>query len=136
MADITLLSSATATTSAPSAATDGVALPGCTDRAVLFAYGACTAGQTYSVTLKMWGYKASLAKWFPMGIDATAANKGLINGGSALGETGTDLMAHCEELSALRRFDRVACQVTAISGTGTEVSVVLSCIPASAVSQS
>lgn len=135
MAQITLLSAATATNGAPSGATAGVKMPHLTDRAVLFAYGDCDAAGTYSCTIKLWGYNTSLAKWFPLGTDATAANKGIINGGSALGETEADIMTHAEEVTGLRRFDRMYAEVTAISGTGTDVTVVLDCIAASAVTE-
>lgn len=136
MSQITLLSARTTTNGAPTAATDGVAIPRLTDRALLFAYGDCDAAQTYSVTLKLWGYNATLAKWFPLGTNATAADKGKLNGGNALGETQADSMQHCEEITSLRKLSRLYCEVTAISGTGTDVTVVVDCVPASGVSQS
>lgn len=136
MAQVTLLTAATATNSAPSGATAGVAMPHLTDRALLFAYGTCTAGQTYSVTLKLWGYNATLATWFPLGTHATAATKGVLNAGNALGETQSDSMQHCEEITSLRKIHRVYAEVTAISGTGTAVTVVLDCVNASSVTES
>lgn len=131
MAQITLLTAAIATTSAPSAATDGVALPGLTDLATLFVYSTAGSG-TMTVTTRLWGYNSQVAKWFPVGTGADAT-KGTINEGAATGETGTDVIAHAEPIQGLRAFQRVALQVTAIGGTNTAVSAVLDCTPAATV---
>jgi hypothetical protein len=125
MSQITLLSAATATTSAPTAATDGVAMPHTTDLATLFVYSSAGSG-TMTFTGRLWGYNTTLAKWFPLGPGADAT-KGTINGGTALGETGTDSIAHCEVLDSLFNIHRVYMQVVAIGGTSTAIEAVLSC---------
>lgn len=135
MAMITLLSAATATNSPPSGATAGTALPFCTDRALVFVYS--TAGSaTMTVTCKLWGYSAALSKWFPLGTNATAASKGILNEANALAETSADGIVHCEEISGLRRINRVYLEITAIGGTDTAISAALDCVPASGVSSS
>ncbi len=133
MSQITLLTAATATTTAPSAATDGVALPHTTDLATLFLYSSAGSG-TMDVTCRLWGYNTALAKWFPLGTGADAT-KGTVNAGSAMGETGTNAIAHCEVVNSLHRINRVALQVVTINGTSTAIEAVLDCVPTSAVTQ-
>jgi hypothetical protein len=123
-----------AANSAPSAATDGVALPHMTDRALLFLTSILGSG-TMAVTGKLWGYSNALAKWFPLGTNATAANKGLINGGNAMGETSSDGIRHCEEITSLRKIDRVYLELSSFGGTGTEIAAYLDCVRASAGSE-
>ena len=128
MAQITLLTAATATSSAPTLVTDGAALPFATDLATLFLFS--TAGSaTMTTTCRLWGWNTELAKWFPLGVGA-AATKGTINAGAAMDETGTDSIRHCEVVNSLHRIQRVYLQVTVISGTNTAVSAVLDCLPA------
>lgn len=134
MAQITLLSAATATNSAPSGATAGVALPHLTDRALLFLRSTAGSG-TMTVTCKLWGYNTLQATWFPLGVHATAATKGIINGGNAIAETGTDVIGHCEEVTSLRRIDRVYLEITAIGGTATAITAVLDTIQASSITE-
>ncbi len=121
----------TATNSPPTSATAGVKLPHCTDRAVVKIKSIAGSG-SMTVTMKAWGYDSNLGWWLPLGIDATAANKGLLNGGSAIAEGPTaDLITHAEEITGLRAFDRLYLEVTAIGGTATEIAAYLDCIPAS-----
>jgi hypothetical protein len=127
-----LLTAATATNGAPSAATAGSALPHLTDRAALLLWSTAGSG-TMDVTCKLWGYNPQVAQWFPLGIDATAANKGLINGGNAIGETGANTIAHCEEVTSLMFFSRVYLEITAINGTATAISATLDCARVQAV---
>ncbi len=123
---ITLLSAATATNSAPTAATDGAAIPFLCDKATLFAYSTAGSG-TMTFTAKLWGYNVQLAKWFPLGTNATAASKGLINEANAMGETGTDDIRHCEAIAGLRGIQRVYLEITAIGGSSTAITAVLDC---------
>ncbi len=127
MAQITLRSAAIATTTAPSAATDGVALPFTCDYATLLAHSTAGSG-TMTFTARLWGYNTQTAKWYPLGTHATPDSKGLINDGQAIGETGTDTIAHAEPVGGLRSFQRVDLQITVISGTGTAITAVLDCI--------
>jgi hypothetical protein len=129
LAQITLLSAATATNSAPTAATDGAAIPHLCDVATLFLHS--TAGSvTMTVTCKLWGYNTQLAKWYPLGTNATAASKGLLNEGNAMGETGTDSIRHCEALAGLRAIQRLYLEITAIGGTSTAITAVVDCAKA------
>lgn len=139
---VTLLTAATATNSAPSAATAGAVtrktghtsttrgLAGA-QRALLLIKGTVTAGQTLSTTVKLWGYIAAgdAIGWYPLGTSSTAANKGIVNEASALGETTTDAMAHAEVVENLACFDRMYAEITAISGTGASISVYLQALP-------
>lgn len=131
MAQIQLLDAATATSAVPSAATDGVKLPGLTDLATLFLHSTAGSG-TMTVTCRLWGYNAVLGKWYPLGT-GTASGKGVINAGAAIDEDIADTIRHCEVVTSLHRIDRVYLQVTAIGGTSTAVSAYLDCVPASAV---
>lgn len=136
MSDITLLTAATAVNGAPSGATAGVALPHQTDLATLFVHN--TAGSaTMTVTLRLWGYKTSTAKWYPLGT-GTAALKGVLNAGAAIAEDatlGADTLLHCEVVTSLHKINRVYLEVAAIGGTSTAVTAVLACVPCSAVTQ-
>lgn len=129
MAQVTLLSAATATNSAPSNTTTGVALPFVTDYATVLLYSTAGSG-TMTVTCKLWGYNLQLAQWFPLGTNATATSKGLLNEANAITETGTDTIAHAEQIQGLRAFQHVYLEITAIGGTSTAVSAVLDCVRA------
>ncbi len=84
---------------------------------------ASTAGSdTMTVTLRLWGYSSAAASWSPVGV-GTAAGKGVLNAGAAIAETSADKIAHAEPLTLPTHFDRAYCQVTAIGGTATAVSV-------------
>ena len=126
-----------AVNSAPSSATAGAALSPSTDRALLMLYSvnATGLGTAMSVTCKLWGYHPTLAKWFPLGTNATAASKGLINATNAMGETASDVIRHCEEVTSLRGFTRVYLEVTAIDAATTEVAAYLDCRPSELVSR-
>jgi len=127
-----LLTAATATNGAPSGATAGVAITQPCDRG-LFMLKSTAGSGTMTVTIKLWGYNPTLATWAPLGVHATAATKGILNGGNAIGETGTDLIAHMEEIFGLMRVSRVYAEVFAIGGTSTAVSAWLDCVPVQAV---
>ena len=128
----TLLTAATGATSAPSSASDGVAITALTytppgiqraNAAVLHVWSTAGSG-TMDATFRLWGYIAAVSKWFPLGT-GTGATKGVINVGAAIDETGTDALRHAEVVDGLRAFSRVALQVTAIGGTSTAVSAAL-----------
>lgn len=127
---LTLLTAADATTSAPSAASDGEDLNSLSAGGiseVMHLVVASTAGSdTMTVTLKLWLYDSTTAVWAPAGSSALAtytdASKGVINLGNALGETGTNTIRHREPVYDLHLADRVYLQVTAIGGTNTAIS--------------
>jgi hypothetical protein len=74
---------------------------------------ACAAG-AHAVT-GMTG--AVNSYWVPLGTDATAALKGVINEKSLIGETSTDAVVHCEWISGLQKFDRLYAEADAVNGT-------------------
>ena len=122
-----LLASATATSAAPSAASDGLdlnvivgKLGGIPER--MKAIVASTAGSgTMTVTCRLWGYYGATAGWAPIGT-GTDADKGKLNAATATAETGTDSIKHAEELQGLGLASRLYLQVTAIGGTDTAVT--------------
>lgn len=127
---IRLLNEATATNGAPSAATDGFSLRGQAASAAgesneppwgstaAIAINSTAGSGTMTGTFKLWVYANATAVWMPYGTDATAANKGLLNEGNAIGETGTDTIRHTELVNGLWHYDRVYLEITAIGGTG------------------
>jgi hypothetical protein len=129
---VSLLVAATATNSPPSGASAGVAL------SVLDSYvGGVTkldsgslriwssAGSaTMTVTCKLWGYDGATAKWYPAGIGGDTA-KGIVNGGSAIGETASDSIVHSEPVYQISDFDRIYVEITAIGGTSTAINAAL-----------
>lgn len=131
--DLSILVARTTTNSAPSGASAGVALSALDQfigaqtpipQATLHVWS--TAGSaTMTVTIRLWGYNSATGRWSPLGTSATAASKGIINGGSALDETGTDLIDHSEPVYQVSDFDRIYAEVTAIGGTATAISVSL-----------
>jgi hypothetical protein len=125
---IQLLNAATATNGAPSLAADGFSLDRGTDlikhdRALLLVKS--TAGaDTMSVTIRLWGYSAYAAQWVPLGI-GDDATKGIINGGSLIGETAANSIVHSELVAGLAAFDRIYPEITQIGGTATAISAYL-----------
>lgn len=121
-----ILDARTSTNSAPSGSSAGLANPKdniwpLPQKAVVAVYS--TAGSaTMTATIKLWGYLTDAARWFPLGIGADAL-KGVMNGGAAIGETGTDVLQHAEIVEGLFSFDRIYAEVVAIGGTLTAVTV-------------
>ncbi len=77
-----------------------------------------TAGTgTLAVTIRRWGYAVESGIWTPTGI-GTGAAKGIINGGAALDETGTNLIRHAEPLFYVHHFDGIYFQITDAPATG------------------
>ena len=121
-----ILDARTSTNSAPSGSSAGLANPKdniwpLPQKAVVAVYS--TAGSaTMTATIKLWGYLTDAAQWFPLGIGADAL-KGVMNGGAAIGETGTNVLQHAEIVEGLFSFDRIYAEVVAIGGTSTAVTV-------------
>lgn len=123
---VEILASATATNSAPSA-NAGVAVNALSIYGVPPAKGALviasTAGSgTMTATFRLWG-KLPVASgiWVPLG-PGTGAAKGTLNTGSAVDETGADLLRHSEMVENLGMFERLYVEITAIGGTATAVT--------------
>lgn len=132
------LTGATATNGAPSASTDGVPIPANCDRAVLLINNSAGSGGSLSVTIKVWGYSkraddASGDGWFPLGVNATAADKGKLNEGNAIAEIAANDIRHAEELFGLLRLDRLYLEITAIAGTSNTIEAWAHFASASAV---
>lgn len=141
---VTLLTSATATNSAPTSATQGVLIKkvgegrglGGAQRGLLLLKSTAGSG-TMTCTVKLWGYISAgsgdaaipAAGWYPLGTSSTAANKGIINEASAIGETTADGIAHAEVVENLFCFRRLYAEITAIGGTSTAVSVFVHGLP-------
>lgn len=118
-----LLEGATATNSPPSGASAGRPLSDLTTEY----FGAnfevlslpvevvSTAGSaTMTVTVDIWGYDSIEGVWF---------NLGRLNSGSAIAETGTDVIRYVEIMDNLFDWDRLYAEVVAIGGTNTAVNV-------------
>lgn len=80
------------------------------------------SGGTVTMTLRLWGYNASLAQWVPIGTGADST-KGILNAGAAIGEVKQDTALHCEPFYLAGCFERLYVEVTAIGGTSTAVEV-------------
>jgi hypothetical protein len=74
-----------------------------------------TAGSaTMTVTIDIWGYDSIAGAWF---------NLGRLNAGSAIAETGTDVIRYAEVMDDLFDWDRLYAEVVAIGGTSTAITV-------------
>lgn len=128
---IPVLSGVLTANGAPVDGNSGAALPGVDrqrqDRGMLLLDATNTGSTVGSLTGKWWVYSYQTSLWYPGSIDATAANKGLINGGNALGETGTDIIRHMEEVYALLYFSRVFFEIVAAANL-TALTVKLDCL--------
>lgn len=113
--NINLLTGATAS-AVPSSLTDatlGVALPFSCDQAVICVRS--TAGSdVMDALLILWGYQPELGRWYSLGA---------LNDGDAIPEDATDVIAHAEGVAGLRAFSRLYCQISALGGTATAITV-------------
>ena len=125
---ICLLASTIATNSPPTGATDGLSLDAVyrlfnfmPSEAGLLLYSTAGSG-TMTCTARLWGYHPGPAAWFPLGTGADAT-KGTINAATATGESGTDVIRHCEPMALLGvAGSRLYLEITAIGGTETAVT--------------
>jgi hypothetical protein len=127
-----LLNAVTATTSAPSAATDGFALqhptPGTIyywikrwNDGMLLVSGAGTGALTFQGIV--WLYSVVAGAWFPGGVSTTVADRGKLNLATTI--TGTTTLVHAETIHGLSAFERIALQATTLTGTSMTVSAYL-----------
>lgn len=127
---VKVLDAATATNSPPTLATAGfdtnaLTFGGRTPSSCTFAATSTAGSGTMTVTLKAWGYDNTLAVWCPLGTNATATSKGLLNDGNAIGEISADLIRHAEILDNPCDWDRLYFEITAIGGTATAITAYL-----------
>lgn len=115
--NVKVLDGATATTTAPSAASDGVPLNAAWGDMAVLVKNTAGSGGSLSVTLKVWVYHPEADDWFPLGTHATAASRGILNEGNAIDEISANVIRHTERIIALKGYTRIDFQVTAISGT-------------------
>lgn len=128
---LSLLVAATATNSAPSGASAGVALTafdvkglGWSPRVGSLRIWSSAGSGTMTATIRLWGYDSLIADWLPLGPGADAT-KGTINDGNALGETGANIIRHTEPVDLPCHFERLYVEVTAIGGTATAINAAL-----------
>lgn len=119
---IQLLTAATATNGVPTASSDGLELNSLKfpEDALLTLRSTAGSG-TMTVNVRLWGYEADSAKWFPLGVGADST-KGTIDSGTDIAETSANQISHAEIISGLRHFDRIYAEITAITGTSTAIS--------------
>jgi hypothetical protein len=67
-----------------------------------------------TVTIDIWGYDSIAGAWF---------NLGRLNAGSAIPETGSDVIRYAEVMDDLFDWDRLYAEVVAIGGTNTAITV-------------
>lgn len=127
-----LLNAVTATTSAPSAATDGQSLqddqPGTStrqfywmkrwNRGAIVIKGAGTGALTFQGII--WLYSKIADAWCPAGINSTIADRGKLNDGTTI--TGTTTLVHTQPIYGISAYERIALQATTLTGTGMTVS--------------
>lgn len=127
-----LVNAATATSSAPTLATDGFALNGNTpggtyywlkvwDAGALMVNAAGTGALTFQGIV--WLYSNVAACWMPAGISATIADRGKLNDGTTI--TGTTTLVHTQPIQGLSAYERIAFQITtSTAGAGNLTSSV------------
>jgi len=128
---IVLLASVTATNSPPSGAAAGLAITDISNlynfmpsEAGLLLYSTAGSG-TMTCTARLWGYHPGPGMWFPLGAGADST-KGVINATAAIGESGTDVLRHCETVSLIGIVgSRLYLEITAIGGTSTAITAEL-----------
>ena len=126
---IQLIDDVTSANSAPSAATDGVAIPARWGD-IHFLLRSTAGSGTMTVTVRLWVYRASALEdgsgdevgWYPLGTNSTGADRGILNEGNAIPEVTSNKLEHTERIVGLNAYDRAYCEVTAIGGTATAVS--------------
>jgi hypothetical protein len=128
---VELMAARATISAAPALVTDGLAVSALLPHSFLLPstvslFVNSTAGSgAMSVTARLWGYHPGVGDWMPLGI-GTDDGKGVINAGSAIGESLNNKIRHTEPLDFPTHFTRVYLQLTAIAGTATSVEAHLS----------
>jgi hypothetical protein len=97
----------------------------CLDRPLIFEAYSTAGADTMSVELKIWAYSPAAGEYLPVGTHSLDADRGTVNEGTAIGETGTDKLRFAQATYHLLQYTHVYCEVAAISGTGTAVTALL-----------
>lgn len=98
-------------------ATIGAAIGNTCDQAVICVRSTAGTGDL-TADLVLWGYQPELARWYSLGELST----------DPLAEDATDAIARAIGISGLRAFTRLYCQIVALGGTSTAVTVDAICI--------
>jgi len=130
------LGSGATTKAAPTAATDGAAIPQGVNQALILLKSTAGSG-TMTASVRLWGYSQTSAVWHMLGTGtgAGASNTaGLLNTGSPIEESPTaNTLRHAELINGLLRFDRIDYEIVSLGGSGTAVSVYAEFIPTAKV---
>lgn len=88
------------------------------DRGTIIIYATCgsTTSTSMTITPKLWGYVEALDQWAPLGTSSTAANRGLLNAGDAIGEDATNKIRYAELVEGLATFDQLYLECDAVAG--------------------
>lgn len=88
------------------------------DRGTIVIYGTCgsTTSTSMTVTPRVWGYVEALDQWAPLGTSSTAADRGKLNGASAIGEDATNKIRYAELIEGLATFDQLYLECDAVAG--------------------
>ena len=123
--NLTVFSGGTAATSAPTAATDGVDLKlmRYPNEVVCLIHNTAGSG-SLGATCKVGGYHQATSRWYVLGTDATAGNRGVLNESSEITSISAGVIAHAEIVASLRGFSRLDVQVTAVTGSPTVTCVI------------
>lgn len=101
-----------------------------TDRGTLFVKSTAGSAVMSMTDARIWvgvvHSGATTPTWYPLGI-GTDPNKGKINSGSAIGETGNDDVKHCEMIYGFADAEYIYFQAGTIGGTATAFDAILRC---------
>jgi len=126
--NLTVFTGVTSANTEPATATEGVDLGQMRHPNEIVCMVHSTAGtSSNTVTVKAWGYHSVTSKWYPLGTDATAENKGLLNEGNAIAAMTIDaddtLIRHVEIIKGLRGFDRLYLEVVTVTAATVEAVI-------------
>lgn len=112
---MTLLASGSTSGAAPTAATDGVAIPYFADQATIMLKSTAGSG-TMTATVRIWGYSVLNSEWYALGV---------LNAGTAIPEVTTaDTLSYTEQIVGLRAFIRLAAEIIgSLGGSSTAIKV-------------
>ena len=130
-----LLNAVSATTAAPTLATDGQSLQDDQagtptrqffwmkrwNRAEFAIGGTGTGALTFQGIVWLWSKIAGV--WMPAGIAVLSADRGKLNDGNTI--TGTTTLVHTQPIYGLSAYERISLQASILTGTGIVLSAYL-----------